>query len=336
MSIAPLLAFDEEAPRGNGEVGATQKIARVLDAAGVDAPTSLYDEALALAQEGRLAPAAERLRMLLTLDPNDGDAALLLAKVLAARELWQEALGWLDTAQQNDAITPPGLRDLIEDGLRRQVQDVEEYRNRVGARDRGEVKNLRAESKKLRATNAALEVEIEELQRRVRLWSGATAIVAGTASALLLAAAIFSGGGEAAAPAAAAAAVGSGAALSDELPALPASVNAAPGVPMAAAAGAGVESAPAEVLPSSFSNPAPVAAPAAVAPAAVPEAAPAKPTNTGIIATHTVRKGDTLGSLAKKYYGNQAEWPRIKDANKSVLKGKDALSLGMKLQIPAK
>lgn len=331
MSIAPLLAFDEEAPRGNGEVGATQKIARALDAAGLDAPTSLYDEALALAQEGRLAPAAERLRMLLTLDSSDGDAALLLAKVLAARELWQEALSWLDTATSNDAITPPGLRDLIEDGLRRQVQDTEEYRNRMGARDRGEVKNLRAESKKLRATNAALEVEIEELQRRVRLWSGATAIVAGTASALLLAAALF-GGGEAAAVAGA---VAGGAVATEALPELPAPTMSAPGVPAATltAAGAGFESAPAEVMPSTFT---PAVAPAAaVAPPPI-----AKPTATatatgGVIATHTVRKGDTLGSLAKKYYGNQADWPKIKDANKSLLKGKDALSLGMKLQIPA-
>ncbi|MBO86023.1 MAG: hypothetical protein CL927_11755, partial [Deltaproteobacteria bacterium] len=68
MSQSSVVAFDESL-RGEGGSGAAEHIARVLHDSGVDVPGSLYDEALSLAQEGRLAPATERLRMLLVLDP---------------------------------------------------------------------------------------------------------------------------------------------------------------------------------------------------------------------------------------------------------------------------
>ena len=53
--------------------------------------------------------------------------------------------------------------------------------------------------------------------------------------------------------------------------------------------------------------------------------------------TYTVQKGDTLVAIARKFYGGDADWKRILDANSSVLKG-DAAALrpGMKLTIPAK
>ena len=50
MSNLSVLAFDE-APRGNGGRGATEKIAQLLDSSEIDAPASLYDEALNLAKE---------------------------------------------------------------------------------------------------------------------------------------------------------------------------------------------------------------------------------------------------------------------------------------------
>ena len=80
MSNLSVLAFDE-IPRGQGGRGATEQIARLLDSSEIDAPSSLYDEALTLAKEGRFAPATDRLRMLLTLDPIDSEASLLLGKV---------------------------------------------------------------------------------------------------------------------------------------------------------------------------------------------------------------------------------------------------------------
>jgi len=53
--------------------------------------------------------------------------------------------------------------------------------------------------------------------------------------------------------------------------------------------------------------------------------------------TYTVHSGDTLSSIAKRYYGNSALWKRIRDANPDVL-GKDVrqIPVGMQLTIPQK
>jgi len=53
--------------------------------------------------------------------------------------------------------------------------------------------------------------------------------------------------------------------------------------------------------------------------------------------TYTVQKGDTLIELSRKFYGNDAEWKRILEANATTLKGDaKAIAPGMKLVIPAK
>ena len=74
---------------------------------------------------------------------------------------------------------------------------------------------------------------------------------------------------------------------------------------------------------------APVKDSKAVAPvAAADNPAPAMPE------TYTVVKGDTLGAIARKFYGKASAWKRIQDANADLLKGKDLIRPGMKLQIP--
>ena len=45
-------------------------------------------------------------------------------------------------------------------------------------------------------------------------------------------------------------------------------------------------------------------------------------------------KGDTLGGIARKYYGRASAWKKIADANADLLKGKTLIRPGMKLQIP--
>jgi len=50
-------------------------------------------------------------------------------------------------------------------------------------------------------------------------------------------------------------------------------------------------------------------------------------------ATHTVRNGETLGSISQRYYKDSAQWPKILKANPS-LKGASSLRPGMKLKIP--
>ena len=320
MSNLSVLAFDES-PRGNGGRGATEQIAQLLDSSEIDAPSSLYDEALALAKEGRFAPSTDRLRMLLTLDPIDADASLLLGKVLAARGQWQEALQRLDAAQANGLNVPTALRDKIELSLRNQVQASEEQRLRVAARERGEIRNLRAEAKRLRSDNAILDQQIQSLYKRVRLWSSATALVSGCAAALLMVA-LVSGGTESAPENIAAADSPITGETVETLPpveALP-PVQALPPVETVT---------PQPVLTSTM---VPSMAPPAqtVTPTPLPT-----PATGNIMTVHTVVKGDTLGSLATQYYGKFSEWKTIETANKDVLNGKINLSLGQQITIPA-
>ena len=324
MSNLSVLAFDE-APRGNGGRGATEQIAQLLDSSELDAPASLYDEALNLAKEGRFAPATDRLRMLLTLDPIDADASLLLGKVLAARGQWQEALQRLDAAQANGLTVPTALREKIELSLRNQVQSSEEQRLRVAARERGEIRNLRAEAKRLRSDNAILDQQIQSLYRRVRLWSSATALVSGCAAALLMVA-LVSGGTESAPENIAAA----DSPITDDAGPLP-PTQALPPIP--------------EPIVPTPSTPAPEAtmATATLLPPPVQVIqTPTTPTATTtelpvgtIMTVHTVVGGDTLGKLAQQYYGKSSQWEDIQAANADILGKGINLSLGMKIKIPA-
>lgn len=63
----------------------------------------------------------------------------------------------------------------------------------------------------------------------------------------------------------------------------------------------------------------------------VPASAPASASAARI---HDVVQGDTLSSIAKKYYNDASKFNKILDANKDVLKNADSLQLGMKLKIP--
>jgi nucleoid-associated protein YgaU len=49
---------------------------------------------------------------------------------------------------------------------------------------------------------------------------------------------------------------------------------------------------------------------------------------------HTVVKGDTLGKIAKKYYGNAMRYPEIFEANKPMLTDPDRIYPGQSLRIP--
>lgn len=49
---------------------------------------------------------------------------------------------------------------------------------------------------------------------------------------------------------------------------------------------------------------------------------------------HTVVSGDTLGKIAKKYYGNAMKYPVIFEANKPMLKSPDLIYPGQVLRIP--
>lgn len=318
MSSHSNLAFDE-VPRGDGGTGATEQIARTLRESGVDAPSGLFDEALALAQGGHLSPAAERLRMLLCLDPTDADASLLLGKILASRGQHQESLANLDAAATHGAVLPPGLRERVEVGLRQQIAEAEEHRSRVAARERGEVHTLRAEAKKLRSENAVLELEVDELHRRVRMWSSTTAVIAGVAAALVLAVLLF--GGNDAADTEGLAELGE----SGELVLTPTPES------VAATSGETVDQGDVRTLP--VDGAAATAKTASLSPSPVGTSSTTSPATS--TKTHVVKSGDTLGSIAHRYYGDSSDWPKIQAANKAVLGDGISLKIGMKLSIPA-
>jgi nucleoid-associated protein YgaU len=50
--------------------------------------------------------------------------------------------------------------------------------------------------------------------------------------------------------------------------------------------------------------------------------------------TYTVKRGDTLFSIARREYNDQSKWRDIWNANRSQIPNKDKLSVGMTLRLP--
>jgi len=59
-----------------------------------------------------------------------------------------------------------------------------------------------------------------------------------------------------------------------------------------------------------------------------------KVADTSLYATHTVVKGETLGKIAKHYYGKPMKYVAIFEANKDILKNPDVIHPGQELVIP--
>jgi nucleoid-associated protein YgaU len=49
---------------------------------------------------------------------------------------------------------------------------------------------------------------------------------------------------------------------------------------------------------------------------------------------HVVAKGETLGKIAEKYYGDPSLYTQIVEANKDLIKNPDVIQIGWKLRIP--
>lgn len=77
----------------------------------------------------------------------------------------------------------------------------------------------------------------------------------------------------------------------------------------------------------------PISAPPAIM-AAAPMTTPAETTESSRTRVHVVQKGDTLYSLALRYYGTRSAWDRIYQANRSGLSSRDQLKVGQQLVIP--
>lgn len=84
---------------------------------------------------------------------------------------------------------------------------------------------------------------------------------------------------------------------------------------------------------------APADEPVAASPRAFVPTQPTQPTRPGATPAaggrkHIVVKGDTLFSLAQRYYGNRSRWRDIYAANRNVMPSENSLRLGMELTIP--
>jgi nucleoid-associated protein YgaU len=87
----------------------------------------------------------------------------------------------------------------------------------------------------------------------------------------------------------------------------------------------------AEVMPTASSPPASTLPATGIIMASAPmtvtaESSPAR--------VHVVQRGDTLQSLALRYYGTRSSWERIYQANRNGLFSKDQLKIGQSLVIP--
>jgi len=49
---------------------------------------------------------------------------------------------------------------------------------------------------------------------------------------------------------------------------------------------------------------------------------------------YVVKKGDSLSKIAKEFYGNAMDYPKIFEANREVIKDPDLIYPGQKLRIP--
>ncbi|HMF78983.1 MAG TPA: LysM peptidoglycan-binding domain-containing protein [Bryobacteraceae bacterium] len=66
-----------------------------------------------------------------------------------------------------------------------------------------------------------------------------------------------------------------------------------------------------------------------------PQAAAAAVGGSSASRSYTVKSGDTLSKIAKEFYGNANEYPKIFEANRDQLANPDNVQVGQKLVIPA-
>lgn len=60
----------------------------------------------------------------------------------------------------------------------------------------------------------------------------------------------------------------------------------------------------------------------------------AAPTSVEEVEYYEIASGDTLSAIAKKFYGNGSDYPRIFEANREVIKDPNKIYVGQKIRIP--
>jgi hypothetical protein len=293
-------------------VGIIEKIGLALGEAGIEAAPQLYEEALELARSGLLGAARDRLRMLLCLDPENGDARLLLAKVFVGQQRWADALSQLDAARTLGVQVPSSLQAKVEAGLETERNASELSAQRAATREQAELKALRSEARRLRTDNTRLARERKQLRGRANIWSASTAGLAGLSVVLLTFLWLGS-------PAEVETEVlADGPVLEEEIAAVASLGNERVELNEAAAEVQQPEQPIEEILEQPIEQP-------------PGELATDADTSERI---HVVVSGDSLYEMAWTYYDDGSKWKAIKDANPGKIRGKNGLSLGTELIIP--
>ena len=77
--------------------------------------------------------------------------------------------------------------------------------------------------------------------------------------------------------------------------------------------------------------------PALTTPSTLPSLSPSpSPSPLALTNNYTVQTGDTLSSIAARFYDDASEWRPIFEANRDRLDGPESLRVGMDLRIPSK
>lgn len=325
------------------------QIRDVVWQSGIDSVAELYNEALELARDGHYGHAQTRLNALLALAPNDGEAHLLLAKVLVAGQQWRRAMTSLDDAAVCGTAVPEELRSAIVRNLNADEESAEVQRQAVAAREQAEVVKLRSEAKRLRADAASQEIRIGELEAEAKRWgwvaTGTSALAILLVLARIVSALSAPAVSAAAPPAPVAAPVVEGAPAPID-PASPRNGGLAEQAAEALKAAGVLDGAEIVVTvrgsTAQLSGYAPIYAQAKKAQDVV-KAVPGiesvgidglviKARRDGT--THVVKGGETLGQISLEHYGRSSLHTRITEANPE-LGANGQLKVGMTLKIPA-
>lgn len=354
MNPASSIGFDPSGARastGPSDGSILQSIRDAAMHAGVDPIAELYNEALELAQDGHYGEAQSRLNVLLGLAPADGEAHLLLAKVLVAGQQWRRAVAALDAAASCGTSVPDELRSAILRNLNADEESVEEQRKARVAREQAEITRLRTESRRLRSENAALVARHAELERETARWAWIATGTSAVCIVFMIGATLFGGGGSSAptdasaTPAAAAAVATTGAGAAPVDPASPRNGTLAEQAGAALMSGGVMEGAQLEVIvrgtTAQLSGYAPTHAQLKKAVKLIDDIEGIDKVGTeGVIllskrdgTTHVVKPGEVLGKIASDYYGKASLHTKILDANPELAGGAN-LKVGMTIKIP--
>jgi len=109
------------------------------------------------------------------------------------------------------------------------------------------------------------------------------------------------------------------------------------GLVFATALSTGCISEEAPRAPTPNPNPPTVARPSLAIPTGVPSPSPSpSPSPVAEGQAYTVVTGDTLSTLAERFYGDASQWRTIFEANRDKMTSQDDLQVGMSLRIPGR